>query len=146
MKSEQLDSECQTYCRYLTGQNPTSYIREKYHEYHQMSGAFSSLARFDRFLLSFSRRGTWMARIADGYSVRFLKQSAVRKKLVLMLALLECAPPSSSYLDASRGPAALVLARMCVTAAASLLALVAAVLVLLPVHWAMGGLSLRRPG
>lgn len=55
--------------------------------------------RFDRLLLAVSARGPLWARLADSYASRWRKNSSVRRKLILTLALLECAPPSFENLD-----------------------------------------------
>jgi len=101
MNSAQLDRECRIFSRYLTGQPPTPYILEKYREYHRITGTFAGLEenRFDRLLVDLAARSPVLARIADSYASRFRKHGALRKKLVLLLALSECAPPACDYLD-----------------------------------------------
>jgi hypothetical protein len=84
---------------------PSAYVIEKYLDFHQKSDAMAALNfdRFDRFLVGVSARGPLWARLADSYASLFRKDSAVRKKLVLTLALLECAPPSFEKLDHTPG-------------------------------------------
>ena len=100
--SIQLERECQSYTRYLIGQAPTRYMIEKYQDFHQKMGAANS-GRFERFLVSASARGPLWARLADSYATVWRKNSSVRQKLVLMLALIECAPPGFEYLDRCPG-------------------------------------------
>ena len=97
----QLERECRTYTRYLIGQTPSEYVVEKYMDFHRKWDALAALKsdRFDQFLVGLSARRPFWARLADSYASRFRKDSAVRKKLVLTLALLECAPPSFEKLD-----------------------------------------------
>jgi len=95
----QLEQECQSYTRYLVGQPANPYVIAKYKDFHQRMGSGAEASRFDRFLLSASARGPLWTRLADSYAGRWRKHSAVRRKLVLTLALLECAPPSFEKLD-----------------------------------------------
>jgi hypothetical protein len=95
----QLERECRTYTRYLIRQDPTSYVIEKYRDFHDKSEAAKELDPFDRFLVNASVRGPVWARLADSYASRFRKDSALRKKLILTVALLECSAPSFESLD-----------------------------------------------
>jgi len=95
---QQLERECGTYVRYLCGQNPSTYITEKYVDFHRKVAAFE-LDEFDRFLVRFSTRNILCARLADSYARVFRKESSVRKKLILVLALLESSPETFEALD-----------------------------------------------
>lgn len=103
MNMLQLERECRSYTRYLTGQAPTRYVIEKYSDFHQKMGAAEGRDRFDCFLVRTSARGPLWARLADSYGSVWRKNSPVRKKLVLTLALLESASPSFEDLDRSPG-------------------------------------------
>ena len=102
MNMDQLERECRCYTKYLIGESPSAYVIEKYKQFHQNSGgiASSELDSFNRHLLEISARGPKWARIADSYATRFRKGSALRKKLVVVLGILECTPPSYEKLDA----------------------------------------------
>jgi hypothetical protein len=106
-----LDRECRSYTRYLIGRDPSPYIIEKYRDFHQKMGLPADLGPFDRFLLSTSARSPLWARLTDCYGSVWRKNSVVRRKLVLTLALLESAPSSSELLDRppARGPVGIVL-------------------------------------
>jgi nucleoside-diphosphate-sugar epimerase len=91
--------ECRTYSRYLTGLEPSEYVVTKYEEFHR-SAAQPARSGFDRLLLKISARSVWMTRLAETYASRFFRGSTLRRKLVLLLGLLECAQPSAAYLDA----------------------------------------------
>jgi hypothetical protein len=97
MSTKQLETECRTYCRYLVHADPAPYVVGKYLEFHALREF--RVDPFDRFLLAVSARRPFLARLADCYASRFQKTSVVRKKLVLLLALLECSAASFSYLD-----------------------------------------------
>jgi hypothetical protein len=94
-----LERECRTYARYLIGREPDGYIIGKYVECHQIGRIPEAADGFERFLIATSARGSFLARMADAYASRFLKYGALRKKLVLTLALLECSRGSFESLD-----------------------------------------------
>ena len=100
MNPTQLDRECRTFGLYLIGRTPDAYVIAKYRKCHGEGGRIAeSAGRFDRFLESVAARGPFWARLADTYASRFRKYGPLRKKMVLMLALLECSPGSFAYLD-----------------------------------------------
>jgi hypothetical protein len=98
---DQLERECRSYAQYLTGNEPSLYVIEKYRDAHQRCSALEGLKGdpFDQFLVETSARGPGWARLADSYASRFRKQSVLRRKLVTALAILECAAPSFEFLD-----------------------------------------------
>lgn len=136
MSEGRLERECRTYGRYLIGREPAEYVAEKYREYHARCGPKVAPAdSFDRFLSDISARSPFWTRLADVYASRFVRQAAVRKKLVLMLALLECSPESFAYLDAvDGGGSGAALLRLAGRAAVYAGALPLAIVLLTPVH------------
>jgi hypothetical protein len=136
MNQNRLEQECSTYRRYLIGQDPDPYVVRKYIEYHaQYATKVEPSDPFDRFLTEISARHPFWARLADTYAGRFYKHAAVRKKLVLMLALLECSPGSFEALDdVGRGGIPAALLRLAWQAAVYAGALMMAVLLFLPVQ------------
>jgi hypothetical protein len=112
---DQLERECRSYTQYLTGHPPLPYVIGKYREFHgePEQAAAWSLDPFDQFLVEFSARGSYHASLADTYASRFRSGSALRKKIVLTLAILECVPPSFEKLDAvDRGGWTVTIARL----------------------------------
>jgi uncharacterized membrane-anchored protein len=73
----------------------------RYLDFHHKSDAINGAGfdAFDQFLVGVSSRRPFWTSMADSYASVFRKDSVVRKKLVLMLALLECAAPSFEALD-----------------------------------------------
>ena len=133
---EQLERECRIYTRCLVGEEPAAYVLAKYCKYHQLqsSGAAAS-DPFDRLLLTVSTWGPLAARVADSYASRFYKGALLRRKLVLVLALLECSPPSFQVLDApDSGPRPAVLGKLAWRGCGYVLSLALATVFLLPVH------------
>ncbi|MBM3774270.1 MAG: hypothetical protein FJW37_03820 [Acidobacteria bacterium] len=126
--------ECQTYSRYLIGQPPSPYVLVKYGDYHRVFGALED-GWFDRALVGISRLHPLLAGMADSYAVRFCRGAAIRKKLVVVLALSECGWPSSEYLDsAGAGGRLASLGRLAGRAAWHGVLLAAGAIVLGPVH------------
>lgn len=98
-----LDDECSGYCRYLTGRRATDYVASKYAaaHVHRRRELTAAPRTFDRLLWRLSTQGVWATRLADGYA-RFMAPSGVlRKKLVLLLAILECSPPFYEFVDSA---------------------------------------------
>ena len=82
--------ECEVFCRYLIGEAPSSYVVEQY-----LAGISSAVfqdadgSAFDDVLGRFAAKHPLLTGLADAYS-RFLRpKSIVRRKLVLLLAILE---------------------------------------------------------
>ena len=107
----------------------------KYADYHRLTGAFADLDAFDRALTAVAVRHPWIARVADSYAVRFARGSALRKKLALMVAILECSPGFFERIDTVHsGPRLLILARMAVALAASAISLAVSLVLFGPLH------------
>jgi hypothetical protein len=134
----ELERECGTFCRYLSGRAPNRYVVEKYVAYHRLTGAFAGPLPFDAALVRLAARGPWLARLADSYSARFARGSVLRKKLALALGILECSPGFVEHVDtADSGPRPLVFARMGLAVAASALALAVSLALIGPLHAAL---------
>jgi len=103
-----LEREARVFGRYLSGRTPPESLVAKYVDGHARAdvAAGRGADRFDRFLVAFARAGVLPARVADVWSAFLRRRSVLRRKLVLAVALLECAPPGSTALDRpDRGPA-----------------------------------------
>jgi hypothetical protein len=133
---QQLERECRGYLRYLCRQSPSIYITEKYVDFHRKGGAALELDEFDRFLVRFSTRNILCARLADSYARVFRKESAVRKKLILLLALMESAPETYERLDrVPAGGFTGAVVRLGVSSATFILALSFATVILAPTRF-----------
>jgi NADH dehydrogenase len=98
-----LARECRVFSRYLASQEPTAYIREQY----QAAAVARELANPEEFS-SFDRKTLWLARqsivlthLADTYCVVFHRNGALRRKLILLLAILEHTAPTANRFDRS---------------------------------------------
>lgn len=94
-----LARECQVFTRYLVGREPTPYVIGKYRAAHHAHSAFVPGSRFDARLVAVARlhpAGAWLVDAA----ARFLApRGLLRKKLVLLLAVLETCPPFFADLE-----------------------------------------------
>ncbi len=107
--AEQLDAECRVFCRYLIGEEPSEYVLVKYRSAHQpgAAGPLQQGAGSDRSLVAFARRGARAARLADSFAVLFARAGVLRRKLTLLLAILESTAPTAAMVDtADRGSVA----------------------------------------
>jgi len=132
---EALDRECAVFCRYLIGQQPSEYVKRKYREAHQ-SRLFNHVLPDprDSLLVTLARIGPWSTKIIDSYARVVRPFSTVRKKLVLLLAILECCSPANAYLDSVDSHSiALLLLRFVQRCLTFNLIIVVSIFVILPV-------------
>ena len=87
-----LERECRTFTRYLVRRDPTPYVTGKYCDAHVASAAFTG-DRFDHRLTAVARLHPIVTFIADAYARFFVPRGGFRKKLILLLAILETCPP-----------------------------------------------------
>jgi len=93
-----LERECRTFTRYLVRLDPSPYVVAKYCEAHSASSRFSG-SRFDERLTALARWHPLTAFLADAYATVFAPRGLLRKKLILVLAVLEVSPPFFRELD-----------------------------------------------
>src|SRR5512143_1356579 len=94
-----LDRECELFCRYLTNREPSPYILEKYEEGHRYRELSSGSGSFDRFLVRAAGRNVFYAGLVDAYCGIMARRSLFRKKMMLLLAILECSYPAHDAID-----------------------------------------------
>lgn len=97
-----LGGEFRLLARHLGERNVSDYLASKYAEAHRIRH-IAPRTRFDTFLMSVARSGSFGLWLADGFSGFFARKSIIRVKLVLALALLESAAPSFERLDKPHG-------------------------------------------
>ncbi len=128
--------------RYLTAQRPGPYVLAKYRDAHRRSEELHRGAgrRFERLLLAVASAHIVGARLVDAYTAIFLKGALIRRKWVLLLAILETCAPTADYFDEPRdtGRAAL-LGRLAGQGLVFALALLASVVLFTPLRLALGG-------
>lgn len=133
--------ECDVFARYLTGHAAEDYVRDKYREaFTTAQGSrLAARGRFDRLLLVLAGRHPLLTRVADLHSRFFCPASAVRRRLVMLLALLESDAVSIARLDVPTcGGLAGFVVGMGVRGTVSLLLLLPALPVLLPLQLLLG--------
>lgn len=143
-KNERLDRECLAFARYLTRQPPTDYTVEKYGDAHARSELLRAdrASRFDVFLLTIARTHPLGAWLVDTYTAVFLRRALVRRKWVLLLAILESSAPSADYFDVpDAGGRPVLAARLVLKGAGFVFALVVAMVMFMPVHLLIGSQS-----
>jgi hypothetical protein len=96
-----LDRECLVFARYLTGRQPSAYAMTKYRDAHHRDARLGAgtAPRFDRLLVSLARAHGLGAWLVDAYTAVFFKPAIVRKKWVLLVAILESAAPTAEFFD-----------------------------------------------
>ena len=101
ISTKKLDIECLAFSRYLINVEASAYILKKYNDAHKTKHAELQARNgsFDRFLINFSMKNKLFAKFSDSYTRVFFKQSVLRKKLLLVLAILESAHPYHIRID-----------------------------------------------
>ncbi len=96
-----LERECRLFCEYLLACEPSDYSIGKYRKAHEVHPDFvnDSLRPFDRALVRLGSLTPATARVVDRYSRLFAPRSVFRKKLILLLAILENSPGTLERLE-----------------------------------------------
>jgi hypothetical protein len=142
-RSATMDRECTAFATYLTGREPNGYVKDRYRLAHER-GELANIPEPG----AFERALVWLAtfpfaaRIVDVYTALFMKRAVVRKKLVLVLAILECCAPSYHYFEHPDGGGFVgSVARLAVRSLVSAIALAVGAIVLGPAHAAASAAS-----
>lgn len=143
-----LDRECVAYSRYLIGQAPSEYVIGKYREAHARDALpRDSLPGLDPLLGAVARAHSLGAWLVDAYTAVFFKRAQVRRKWVLLVAILETSAPAADHFDApDPGGRAALAARLAWRGAGLLLALALATPLFLPPHLLAAGSGRRSRG
>ena len=130
--------ECALLSMYLVGQPPGEYVTRKYVEAHRkLQPRLGGEAGSDP-VLALARRGAFATGLVDAYTRVFRSDSIFRRKLILLVAILECAPSTAAAFEAPPSPSSpvRVLVRLLPIAAACLVRLVISVPVVGPLDLA----------
>jgi hypothetical protein len=92
--------ECALLCVYLVGRPPGEYVTQKYVEAHRRLHPRLGSATGRDPVLALAKRGTLAAGLVDAYTRVFRRDSIFRRKLILLVAILECAPSTASMFEA----------------------------------------------
>lgn len=137
----ELRRECETLTRHLTGEPPTPYVAEHYLAAHRERAEELRRPRdaFESLLLRLARRGPRWAWLVDCHVRLWAPTGTVRKKLVLLVAVLESSPGTSGRFYSTSGERpARTLARLFARGAAFAGGVVLSTLLLLPLRGALG--------
>lgn len=138
MSPAELERECEAFSRHLAGRAPTPYVVRRYTDAHAALGGMGPRDAHGRWLLRVARTGRVACRVADGWARLAAPRSALRMKLVVLLAILEVTPPYAADLDQPSGGRALEWGRIAASGLASALALVIGLVLFLPVRLVSG--------
>ena len=133
--TQSAEAECEAFTKYLLGCAPSPYVLGKYAEAHRVSAVFSEGSRFDHMLVKIAKRHPVLTKLADSYARMFARTGLLRKKLVLLLAILETSAPSNQLIDAvDNGGMPVLLARLFFKGLAFAISLIAGAIVFLPMR------------
>lgn len=99
--ADDLDAECRLFTRYLCDREPDEYVLANYRSAHAHLALAPDPGGLDAALLRAARGGPRRLRLADAHARLVHPRSVLRKKLVLLLAILECHAP---FAGAISGP------------------------------------------
>jgi hypothetical protein len=137
------DRECVALTGYLLGSAPDGYVKRKYSEAHAIVDGLAPKDAFDAFLLRFALRHPVCTRLADAYVRVFRPGCALRRKLILLLAILESCSPSYRVIDMPVGGSGpLLFIRLALRGAVSVASFVVGSLFLIPARLVIAA---RRP-
>lgn len=139
---DRLDRECTRFARYLTAQHPGPYVLAKYRDAHTRSDGVraGTEQRFERLLVAVASGHSLGAWLVDAYSAMFHRGALVRRKWVLLLAILETCAPTADYFDEPRDTARpALLGRLAVHGLGFALALLVSVVLFTPLRLVLGG-------
>ncbi len=137
-----LKRECDVFCRYLTGRAASAFLLEKFAEAHARDTRYHAACAFDRVLLALARKSPFLAQCADSYACVAARASLLRKKLVLLMAILESSSPEHGFDEhIADTPPASVIRRVAGRGGLFALRLAVVAVILAPVHFV---LSLSR--
>ncbi len=98
---ERINVECGVFTRYLTGQLPDRYISRKYAEafYYGQPLSWGLQSGFDVLLVRLAVIHPLITRAVDAFSRYFYTHSTLRKRLIMLLAILESQASTAVRLD-----------------------------------------------
>jgi NADH dehydrogenase len=94
-----LKRECQIFTYYLINRGPDQYIHDKYIYGHSILGIEKEMDLFDTLVLKAAHRNSFLLKLADTFTGFVYKRAVLRKKLLLLLAIMECCPSTYIHID-----------------------------------------------
>lgn len=139
--SDPLVQECTTLTRYLVRATPSANVLEHYRRAHEQGAVDPpvGVSGYDRLLVRLARRGGFLARAADTHARFFAGGGLLRRKLILLVALLETDAAGRRLVDeADPGHALGFIFQMGLAGSWSVCLLLLGLPLLLPARLAMG--------
>ena len=133
--SDAIDRECRVFTKHLVGARPDPLVLASYRRAVESVPALAARSTWDRALLSIARGSVIGARLTDAHAALFARSSTLRKRLVMLLAILESRAPYAESIDKPLGgslPGAIV--RLSLQGFVAVAGLVLGTIVLLPVR------------
>ena len=95
--------ECRAFARFLANSEATPYVMSHYARLRPTAALSETTSAriIERGLLAAARLGSLPLRMADGYARFFLPRALLRRRLLLLLAILENSPGSERHLNSS---------------------------------------------
>jgi hypothetical protein len=96
-----LEKECRSFGAYLVGMGPNAYVTEQYVAALSAHGLAcdDGISSLDRATLGLARMGPVFARWADACCAVFARRGMLRRKLIVLTAILEHVVPTSEAFD-----------------------------------------------
>ena len=133
MTSTGLERECAIFTRALLGVAPSAYVVDRYVAAHRHRAELTAATARDLALLRVARRGVWWCRLADAFAARFRRTGALRAKLVVLVAILETAPPFYRRIDPAGRSVPVTIVELAGRGVTAIVATVVAVIVVGPI-------------
>ena len=138
MSDDRLARECRVFTRHLIGTDPGDYVVARYVEAHRARPVFTPISRMDRFLCAFAGTAPVMTRFADAWSAVFAPTSVLRRKLILLLAMLESTAPHYRRLEVVPSARAAAFTSLFLRGVLAVLVLLVSLLVFGPARLVLG--------
>lgn len=138
MSDARLRRECRIFTRHLIRRDPGDYVVARYIEAHRLRPVFTTTSRLDRFLCAFARVSPLMTRVADSWSAVFAPTAVLRRKLVLLLAMLESTAPHYHRLETVPATRAAAFASLLFRGLLAALTLVVSLVIFVPARLLLG--------
>lgn len=138
MTANELARECGVFTRHISGRPATARVVSQYAAAHRVLGGMTPRDGHERWLLRVARTGPAACRIADAWARLASPRGALRRKLVVLLAILEVHPPYAEDLDQPRDGRGLEWVRMAASGLTFAGALAIGVVLFLPMRLLAG--------
>jgi hypothetical protein len=138
MSGAVLQRECEVFTRHIARLPATPYVIRRYADAHEVLAGLTPGDGHGRWLLTVARAGPAGCRVADAWTRVAAPRSALRRKLVVLLAILEVSPPFAAALDQPSGGRVTGWARIAGGGVMGVLALVLGLVLFLPVRLVAG--------